>query len=72
MPVVIISAMDQLAQQVGAARVVVGRKIPHPCGDPNLPPPFDIQVRREIIQTALRALETPVTAPTIFRPEHAI
>jgi glycine reductase len=72
MPVVIISAMDQLAQQVGAARVVVGRKIPHPCGDPNLPSQFDKEIRREIISTALHALETPVASATIFRPQHAI
>ncbi len=72
MPVVIISAMDQLAQQVGASRVVVGRKIPHPCGDPNLPHQFDLEIRKEIVTTALQALMTSVSSPTIFRPQHAI
>lgn len=69
---VIVSAMDQLAQQVGASRIVVGRKIPHPCGDPNLPPAFDFQVRKEIVTMALEVLQTPVAAPTIFRPQHAM
>lgn len=69
---VVISAMAQLAHQVGASRVVVGRKIPHPCGDPNLPSQFDIQVRKEIVMAALEALQTPVASPTIFRPRHAM
>jgi hypothetical protein len=72
MPVAVISAMDQLAEQVGAARVIVGRKIPHPCGDPNLPPPFDFEVRKEILTAAFEALTTPVSAPTIFHPKHAV
>jgi glycine/betaine/sarcosine/D-proline reductase family selenoprotein B len=60
--------MAQLAQQVGAARVVVGTKIPHPCGDPGLPEQFDRQLRGRIVESALQALTTPVSAPTIFRP----
>jgi glycine reductase len=64
--------MAQMAQQVGAARVVVGRKIPHPCGDPTLSPEFDFKIRKEILETALGALITPVSSPTIFRPLHTI
>jgi glycine reductase complex component B subunit gamma len=71
-PVVTISAMAQLAQQVGASRVVVGRKIPHPCGDPNLSEQFDLKVREEIVKKALEALETPVSSATIFRPDHTV
>ncbi len=64
--------MAQLAQQVGASRVVVGRKIPHPCGDPSLPEQFDLKVREEIVTTALEALKTPVDAATVFRPSHTV
>jgi glycine reductase complex component B subunit gamma len=60
--------MAQLAQQVGASRVVVGRKIPHPCGDPTLPAEYDLKLREEIVNMALGALETSVSSPTIFRP----
>lgn len=67
----IISAMSQLAQQVGASRVVLGRKIPHPCGDPTLPPALDLRVREEIVTAALEALEKPVSEPSIFAPAHA-
>jgi glycine/betaine/sarcosine/D-proline reductase family selenoprotein B len=69
-PVALISAMAQLAHQVGASRIVVGRKIPHPCGDPNLPAPYDLTVRKQIVMAALKALEIPVSAPTIFHPEY--
>jgi glycine/betaine/sarcosine/D-proline reductase family selenoprotein B len=64
--------MAQLAQQVGASRVVVGRKIPHPCGDPNLPEEFDLKVREEIVTTALDALQTSVSSATDFRPSHTV
>jgi glycine reductase len=64
--------MAQLAQQVGASRVVIGRKIPHPCGDPSLPEQFDLRVREEIITKALEALETPVSSATVFQPAHTV
>jgi len=64
--------MAQMAQQVGAARVVVGRKIPHPCGDPTLSAEFDLMVRKEIVACALTALAQPVTEPTVFQPRHTL
>jgi glycine reductase complex component B subunit gamma len=69
---VIVSALSQLAQQVGASRVVVGRKIPNPCGDPYLPPALDRKIRKEIVLTALEALQKPVSEPTIFSPSHDV
>jgi len=48
--------------------VVVGRKIPHPCGDPTLPPELDLKVREEIVGAALAALEATVAEPKIFAP----
>jgi glycine reductase complex component B subunit gamma len=60
--------MPQLAQQVGASRVVAGKKIPHPCGDPALPAELDFKLREDIVATALRALEQNVTEPRIFVP----
>jgi len=46
--------------------------IPHPCGDPTLSKELDARLRREIIQTALRALEAEVTGPTVFSPAAAM
>ena len=64
----LISAMYPVAQQVRANRIVKGVSIPHPCGDPSLAKELDARLRREIVQTALRALESDVKGPTIFTP----
>jgi len=68
LPVALISAMFPVAQQVRANRIVKGVSIPHPCGDPNLSKELDARLRREIVKTALRALETEVSGPTVFSP----
>jgi betaine reductase len=72
LPVALISAMFPVAQQVRANRIVKGVSIPHPCGDPTLSKELDARLRREIIQTALRALEAEVTGPTVFSPAAAM
>jgi len=56
---------------VRANRIVKGVSIPHPCGDPSLPPELDARLRREIVETALKALESEVTGPTVFSPNTA-
>lgn len=68
-PTGVITAMVMVAQQAKASRIIRGVKIPHPCGDPNLPEERDRLVRREIVRTALRALETDVNGPTEFVPD---
>jgi len=72
LPVALISAMFPVAQQVRANRIIKGVSIPHPCGDPNLSKELDARLRREIIQTALKALESEVTGPTVFTPPVAM
>ena len=72
LPVALISAMFPVAQQVRANRIVKGVSIPHPCGDPSLTKDLDARLRREIVQTALRALETEVKGPTVFTPPVAL
>ncbi len=68
-PVVLITAMTMLGKQIGANRIVIGTKIPHPCGDPTLPEEADQGLRREIVKCALSALQTDVSAPTVFVPD---
>lgn len=70
-PVSMISAMFPLAEQVGASRIVKGVKIPHPCGDPNLPPEVDEKLRKSIVETALKALGEEVRESTVFTPNPA-
>ena len=61
--------MSMLAKQIGTNRIVTGTKIPHPCGDPDLPEEADRNLRREIVKCALKALQTEVNSPTIFTPD---
>ena len=64
----IITAMTMLAKQIGANRIITGVKIPHPCGDPALPPEVDYALRKEIVERALDALQTDVSDSTDFAP----
>lgn len=66
-PVVLIGAMEFMAKQQGVHRIVRGVGVAHPCGDPKLPPEEDRELRREVIRTALKALQTLVQEQTIFR-----
>lgn len=52
----------------GASRVVRGVRVEHVCGDPGLSEEGDLQVTRRIVRTAMRALGTEVTGPTVFEP----
>ena len=71
-PVAMISALFPLAEQVGASRIVKGVRIPHPCGDPSLPTEVDSRLRRDIVETALNALQEEVVEPTVFFPNVAV
>lgn len=62
------SALPALALNVGANRVVKGIRIEHVCGDPSLAEDADLTLGRRIVHTALRALQTEVTGPTLFDP----
>jgi glycine/betaine/sarcosine/D-proline reductase family selenoprotein B len=58
--------MTPVAQRVGASRIVTGGRIPHPASDPTRPPEAERAFRRNLVRVALRALESPVTEPTVF------
>jgi glycine reductase complex component B subunit gamma len=60
-----------IAEQVGAPRIVPGRGIPYPSGDPNLPPPAEQAWRRRLVQRALDAVATTVERPMIFEVDAA-
>ncbi len=63
-----ISAIYDLALTTGANRVIRGSRIEHVCGDPNLGPEKDYAYGMRIVRTALEAMCTPVTEPTLFDP----
>lgn len=57
-----------IAIRVGAPRVVPTRGIPYPTGDPALEPDEEKAWRRLLVETALKAVSTPVHKPTVFKP----
>jgi betaine reductase len=63
-----ISAIYQFALTTGANRVVKGARIEHVCGDPSLGPEKDYAFGMRIVTTALDAIASPVTGPTLFDP----
>jgi hypothetical protein len=63
-----ISAIYDFALSTGANRVVRGARIEHVCGDPGLGAEKDYAFGLHIVTTALRAIATPVTGPTLFDP----
>jgi len=50
---------------------VRGVQVQHPCGDPKLPAEADRDLSLRIVRTALLALQTAVTGPTLFEPPPA-
>lgn len=63
-----ISAIYDFAMTCGANRVVRGARIEHVCGDPDLGEDKDYAYGMRIITTALQALGTAVSGPTLFDP----
>ena len=63
-----ISAIYGLAITTGANRVIRGARIEHVCGDPELGAEKDFAFGMEIVKTALEAIQTTVTGPTLFEP----
>jgi betaine reductase len=51
---------------VGANRIVPSVAIPHPLGDPALSEDEERGLRRELLERALEALETPIEAQQVF------
>jgi len=66
------TAMPAIPLSVGASRVVRGVRVPHVCGDPALSEDRDHEIRVRIVTTALNALTTPVSAPTLFEPAETV
>lgn len=63
-----------IAEQVGAPRIVPGRGIPYPAGDPALPAEAERAWRRRLLEGALDAVATPVERTEVFtteEPAHA-
>ena len=59
------SALDALAQSVGANRIVRGRAIVSVLGDPERSPAEERELREALVTRALDTLTRPVLEPTV-------
>jgi glycine reductase len=66
-PVVHMCTVVPISLTVGANRIVPTIAIPHPLGDPTLSVEDEKELRRSLVRTALRALETEVDGQTVFK-----
>ena len=66
LPTVHVCSIITISQTVGANRIVPSIAIPHPLGDPELPPDAERALRRRLVERALRAVATPVQEQTLF------
>jgi hypothetical protein len=63
-----ISALQAIALNGGAPRVIHGARIEHVCGNPGLTAEMDRDYGRRIVMTACAAIQTAVSEPTLFEP----
>jgi len=56
--VVLITCLANVAQQVGAGRILAGSKFHYPVGQPELPPHEELRWRVALLEKALVSLET--------------
>jgi len=66
LPVVHMCTVVPISLTVGANRIVPAVAIPHPLGNPDLPPAEEKALRRRLVEKALRALQTEVEGQTVF------
>lgn len=66
LPIVHMCTIVPISMTVGANRIVPTIAIPHPLGNPSLSPEDEKALRRKMVETALKALQTPVEEQTVF------
>ena len=66
LPVVHICTVVPISLTVGANRIVPAVAIPHPLGNPDLSLEEEKDIRRNILDKAIKALSTEVTEQTVF------
>jgi len=69
-PVVHVCTVVPISLTVGANRIVPAIAIPHPLGNPELPPEEEKKLRRKIVEKALTALQTDIDEQTVFERDY--
>lgn len=65
-PIVHLCTIIPISQAVGANRIVPGVAIPYPLGNPDKTPEEEKAIRRKLVETAIKALQTEVETQTVF------
>ena len=63
---VLVTCLANVAAQVGIGRILGGSKFHHPVGEPELPPEEELRWRSNLLEKALKALETPIEEQQTF------
>ncbi len=67
LPAVQICAIVPIALTVGANRIVRAVAIPHPTGDPKIEKKEEVELRKGLLTTALKALRSKIEEQTVFK-----
>lgn len=67
MPIVLLCNLVPVAQSVGVNRIVPTISIPYPLGNPATSMEEQYKLRYRVVETALKALTTPITEPCVFK-----
>lgn len=65
-PTVHIASIVPITKTVGANRIIPAVAIPHPLGDPSLDEQDELKLRKNLVDKALKALETELEIQTVF------
>lgn len=65
-PVVHMCTVVPISLTIGANRIIPAVGIPYPLGDPNLGEEKSKKLRRNLVERALKALQTEVNEQTVF------
>jgi glycine reductase len=68
-PTAFLSTIVPLAESIGPNRIIAGRAVTHPLGNPSLPPAEEKAFRRRLVQKALDTLRTDATGGIVVRLE---
>jgi glycine reductase len=67
MPVAHLCTIVPISKTVGANRIIPTIAIPYPLGNPSLTEKEEKDLRRGIVENAIKALETEITEQTVFQ-----
>ena len=65
-PIIHMATITTISKSVGANRIVPTVAIPHPVGNPALPPDKELELRRDLVKRALDGLKSEVKESTEF------